>query len=362
LGDGDDAVVPTGPVRLGDDGPLAMVTDTALADHLTSDEGMVAAHRFLAELTIMWLESPSIQRGVVVHLPADAEIDPGVVALALGALADGQAVRAVTVHQLFQDVPPPADGPASVATAPHETGGGLSAVAPALRSARSRVAGLGALLDDPTVSASLEQSLLLSTGSGTPDDQRAAYVGRADTALDSVSGAVTLPSEFRITLTSRSSTIPVTLSNLSDQELNVRVELESDQLEFPEGDVLTATLVPESTTRIEVPVRTRTSGAFTLDITVTSPDGSIVLDRSTFDVRSTAISGVGIFLSIGAGLFLALWWARHWRSTRRSRRLVPAPTDGPPEPTDGDPVPPPVAAGGEGYRPAHMARPRTRSG
>jgi hypothetical protein len=347
-------------VRLGDDGPVAMVTDTALADHLTSDEGMVAAHRFLAELTIMWLESPSIQRGVVVHLPPEVDIDPGVVAVALGALADGQAVRAVPVQQIFRDVPPPADGPAAVATAPHETGD-LRPVAAALRSARSRVTGLGALLDDPTVSASLEQSLLLSTGSGTPDDQRAAYVGRADTALDSVSGAVTLPSEFRITLTSRSSTIPVTLSNLSDQELNVRVELESDQLEFPEGDVLTPTLAPESTTRIEVPVRTRTSGAFTLDVTVTSPDGSIVLDRSTFDVRSTAISGVGIFLSIGAGLFLAIWWARHWRSTRRSRRLVPAPTDGPPSPTGGDPMPPPVAAAGEPYRPAHMARPRTPS-
>jgi hypothetical protein len=94
---------------------------------------------------------------------------------------------------------------------------------------------------------------------------------------------------------------------------------------------------------------------------VTSPDGSIVLDRSTFDVRSTAISGVGIFLSIGAGLFLAIWWARHWRDTRRSRRLVPAPTDGPPSPTDGDPVPPPVTTAGEPYRPAHMARPRTPS-
>ena len=29
-------------------------------------------------------------------------------------------------------------------------------------------------------------------------------------------------------------------------------------------------------------------------------------------------------LSIGAGAFLLLWWARHWRSIRRDRRLVSA--------------------------------------
>jgi hypothetical protein len=39
-------------------------------------------------------------------------------------------------------------------------------------------------------------------------------------------------------------------------------------------------------------------------------------------VRSTAISGVGPALSIGAGLFLLVGWGNHLRG-RRSRRLVP---------------------------------------
>jgi hypothetical protein len=105
----------------------------------------------------------------------------------------------------------------------------------------------------------------------------------------------------------------------------VRIELDSDQLEFPDGDVMTETLQPGGTP-IRIPVRTRASGAFPLIIVVTSPDGSVVLERTRFDIRSTAVSGVGLVLSIGAGLFLALWWARHWRKTRRSRRLV-APED-----------------------------------
>ena len=285
----------------------------------------------------------------------------------------------------------------------------LSPIAPALRQARSRVAGVGALLGDPRVTTDLEQSLLLSTGRETPNESRAAYVARADTELGLVSGAVDLPDEFRITLTSRSAEIPVQIANTSDQELQVRMKLDSDQLEFPDGDEIDVDLAANTTTRVPVPVRSRTSGAFSLDITVTSPDGSITLDETRFDVRSTAISGVGLVLSIGACLFLAVWWARHWRSARRSRRLMPAgsvpssPGDDPADPpgsTGGDPVGPPIhppttgatpaapahgpaaadSAGGaaprprhgragppddgpeEPYRPAHMARTRTRSG
>lgn len=372
--------VPAAPVRLGDDGPLAMVTDSALAAHLTGDDGMVAAHRFVAELAITWLEAPSIPRAVVVHIPPDADIDPDLVAVALGALSDGQAVRAVPVDQIFQEVPPLEDGPTTVSLAPHDVTDDLGSLAPALQSARERIAGVGAVLGDPGVTTSLEQALLVSTGTDTPDDERAAYVERANVELSSVSGAVTLPDEFRITLTSRSSTIPVTLTNLSEQDLRVRVQLDSDQLEFPDGTELTQVLAP-GTTRLEVPVRARTSGAFTLVVTVTSPDGTIVLDTSTFDVRSTAISGVGIVLSIGACLFLAVWWARHWRSARRSRHLVPAgatpDAGGGDESTGGSgawprtggdaaagpatPTAPPTAAGEAPYRPAHMARPRTRS-
>jgi hypothetical protein len=95
-----------------------------------------------------------------------------------------------------------------------------------------------------------------------------------------------------------------------------------------------------------------------MNVLVTSGDGSVVLDQSTFDVRSTAISGVGFALSIGAGLFLAVWWLRNWRNGRRSRHLVPAGNTGggPPEPGD-----PGAGTGGEAaadaaYRPAHMAR------
>jgi hypothetical protein len=367
--DGEPVPVPLAPVQLNEDGPTAMVSDPDLAAHLTGDDSddMVAAHRVLAELAITWLEAPADQRGVVVHLPPDADIDPEVVSVALGALAGSQPARVVPVDQLF-DIPPPADGPGTLALAPHEVTSDLRPLAPTIESARTRVTGIGEVLDDPALTASLEQSLLLGTGSATPDADRRPYVDRAEMALGAVQGAVTLPEEFRITLTSRSSTIPVALENSSEQNLTVRVELESDQLEFPDGTELDEVLAP-GTTRLEVPVRARTSGAFTLEVTVTSRDGSIVLDRSTFDIRSTAISGVGLVLSIGAGLFLVIWWARHWRRTRRSRALMPpdepsgadADVGSGPGASGGGEAAPPSPADDAHYRPAHMAGHRSRS-
>lgn len=343
-GSGTGRPVPLAPVHLGGEGgPVAMVADDELASRLTAGGGMLAAHRFLAELAIAWREAPSERRGVVVHLPASGAIEPAVVGAALAGLVGGPAVRAVPLTQLFADVPVGSDRRTSVDLVAHQ-GPDLRPVAGPLTSVRDRVGGVGALLHDPALGAGLEHSVLLSTGTATPDELRLRYLARADEALDMVSGAVTLPDAFRITLTARRSTIPVAVTNDLDQEIAVRVRLEGDQLEFPEGPIIDRVL-PPGTTRLEVPVRTRTSGAFTLDVQVTSPDETILLDRSTFDIRSTAISGVGLVLSIGAGLFLVVWWARNWRSTRRGRGgdrpdRVPAtpaaPVDVPPPSTVGE--------------------------
>jgi hypothetical protein len=358
IGEGSaDAAVPQTPVRLGGDGPLAMVSDAALAAHLTGDEGVLGAHRFLAELAMTWLEAPANARGVAVRLDADDPIDPAVVAVALAGLTDGQAVRAVPLDQLFTDLAAGDGHRTTVDVAPHQVTHDLAGIAPSLRAARRDIDGLGSLVGDAAQQADLRRALLVSTGAATPDGRRDDYIDRVAGALDTVSGAVTLPEQFRITLTARSSTIPVNVTNDTDRQLSVFVRLDSDQLEFPDGADIAVDLAP-GTTRLDVPVRVRTSGAFTMNVLVTSGDGSVVLDQSTFDVRSTAISGVGFALSIGAGLFLAVWWLRNWRNGRRSRHLVPAGSTGggPPEPGD-----PGAGTGGEAevdaaYRPAHMAR------
>ena len=61
-----------------------------------------------------------------------------------------------------------------------------------------------------------------------------------------------------------------------------------------------------------------------LTITTRTPDGQVILTTTRYTVRSTAVSGVGIVLSVGAGLFLAAWWGRHWYRNRvRARHARP---------------------------------------
>ena len=41
---------------------------------------------------------------------------------------------------------------------------------------------------------------------------------------------------------------------------------------------------------------------------------------SQLTVRSTGLSGLGLALSVGALLVLALWWVRHVQKARRRKR------------------------------------------
>jgi hypothetical protein len=161
-------------------------------------------------------------------------------------------------------------------------------------------------------------------------EQRRSYLASVSDGIQSTVGAIDTPDDQTITLTARTGTIPLRLRNNNTFPVAVVVDLESERLEFPDGEQINATL-PPGDTQLDVRVRTRASGAFPLEARVGSPDGIIELSSTEYRVRSTALSGVGVVLSVGAGLILLVWWARHFRSLRRNRALVSAnghPTNG----------------------------------
>ena len=85
------------------------------------------------------------------------------------------------------------------------------------------------------------------------------------------------------------------------------------------------------------------AGDFRLRARVTSPDGRLQLAERVVTVRSTAISGVGIVLSLGALVFLFVWWGRQIRRKRRQRQVVDTAGGAPVDPAGRSPVPhPPV--------------------
>ena len=158
--------------------------------------------------------------------------------------------------------------------------------------------------------------------------------------------AITLPARDRVTLGARDARFPLPITSSSSEPLKVIITLEaSDRLSF-RSDRIEAVLRGERTT-VQIPVRTRATGDTPLRITVRTPDGQVVLAESQYTIRSTAVSGVGLLLTIGAGGFLALWWGRHWYRTRRDRsaaaggtpaRPQPSPPDGPVDPGADDDI------------------------
>jgi hypothetical protein len=325
-------------IAAGDAGPVrAVVADEGAAARLVStDDPELAGQRALAELAMLQLGQTGSGHGVAVVVPAAT--DPAALSTMLAGLADptgassgsaGEAlVSPVTVEDLFtttEVATTTVNGRSSTMVR------GYRAVPPAdlgrypaaLRSARTSLAGLLSLVPSaPTVTDPVTFAVL-SSGSRnlTTDEQLAMLAGAADDTT-AVTAEIVVSPEQVVTLTSSSGKVPLNLENRLQVPARVRIVLSSAKLDFPEGSVIEQELPAAQTTTIDLQVETRASGAFPLDVTITSADGSLPVATSTYTVRSTAISGVGLVLSIGAGLFLLVWWARHFRTTRRARKLV----------------------------------------
>jgi hypothetical protein len=305
---------------------LGLAPDPIVMERLHGEgsPGLVVS-RVLAELALLRLEQPSVARSSVI--PLTPGLDAATVQLLLKGIGAGRPFEAVPLASAFEHAAPVQDG-------------GGNQVDRALRPAPSEPIPAGtarAVLDrradietfrtlvgpDSPLPELPSRHLLVATAADLSDGERRAHLDAAAAEMESVAGEVTTPPTFTLTLTAREGTIPLTIRNGADAPLHVSVHLNSQKLDFPDGDTVDLDL-PEGSTRLDIRVRARTSGAFPLRIDIRTPDGQQSLAMSRYTVRSTAVSGVGLLLSIGAGVFLTVWWARHWHRTRRSKKLFGA--------------------------------------
>jgi hypothetical protein len=123
--------------------------------------------------------------------------------------------------------------------------------------------------------------------------------------------------------------VPITFENKLTHSVRVKVHLDSPKLLFPLGPEPVIDLPPGRTTlRDPFVVEARASGTFPMTIVLTSVDDQLRFGQETrVTVRSAVFGGFALALTIGALVFLAGWWANHYRRTRRARRrAVPAVT------------------------------------
>ncbi|HVL04116.1 MAG TPA: DUF6049 family protein, partial [Acidimicrobiales bacterium] len=315
----------------------AAAVDPGLAAHFDEDDDPVlGAHHLLADLAVLAYDSPGLERGVVVAPPPEWTPSVELLSTALPALANGPVVRAVTLDRLFDEVPL-ASGPAGdvlVRTLQPDPSPPSSVAAAELRRTQADVASAATMIDAPAPTIELlERLALTSMAADLSPDERAEYRAGVGRVIARALAGVGILSEGSFQLTSREATIPLTLVNDLETDVDVTLELRSDKLDFvppSTGTAVTRTMTMALTlapgrTPLMVPVEARASGDFPLLITMRSPDNRLEIATTRLTVRSTFPSGVGYLLSAGAGLFLALWWGRHWRTARRDRRLVAPP-------------------------------------
>lgn len=305
----------------------ALTTDTEVQQQVTgTGDPVLDAHRVLADLAVLYFERPALPRGIALVLPS-AGVPAAFFDALLSALEQPAVVEAATPDALFAGITEARangefaeDGPLLQRGLLPVEAGSLGDYPIRLRAAQDEVAGFESLVGagNPRT-ADLDRLVLVSGAASLGAAGRNAYLDEVDGRVaDAVAGIAV--EDQAVNLTQRRGVIPVALRNDLDTPVTVTVRFASEKLDFPDGDTVVQTLEP-GVTPVTIPVEARASGAFPVDVFVTAPDG-LALTEERFTVRSTAVSGLGIVLSVLAALFLLVWWIRHFRKVRRARSLV----------------------------------------
>ncbi|MDP8956344.1 MAG: DUF6049 family protein [Actinomycetota bacterium] len=290
----------------------------SIAQQYVSDP-VLGAHAALGDLAATWLEFPGrAKRGTAVIFSEGTPLDPRFIRAFAGAAAFSPwlvATRASRFAALVEgketaSVPHPT-------LAPLDSGylARLSDVRQSLTRFETTAEGARRLIDQ------LQDRLLLASTTAS-----AGATGLGLQFMDSVQAAIRTTYEGVevnpgvVTLTSRQGFIPVTVRNTSGVPLRVRVKLIADlSVAFVAGNSRRIVLPPAERT-LTFAVRAKTTGRFPIRVQVRTPgpDGAAeTIAQSEVIVRSTVYNRLALFLTIGAGLFLLLWWGR--RFVRRPR-------------------------------------------
>jgi hypothetical protein len=332
--DGDDdgdlaPLVDSGPRPVDDAGALAgLLVDPALSDELATSAGdqADAAHIALARLLLRPVEDDpdedDDESTTVLVRPHDLAVDSVLVGL-LAVLDDPASPVRVggldLVDTLVDEDVEPVER-----VDPSEPD--LGDVAPRVLVTVGQLDSFQSLIGPQSSRADdLRLQIATALATTTPSARRGAAMDTVEEVLGSAFASVRLSGERNLNLTSRQGTLPVTVENGNPFPVEVVIRTASDRLRFPAGEDLPVTVAPGDAVRVDVAVEALATGSVPVAVELWTPDHRIRLDGRQLNVRSTAISGVGLLLSLGALLVLVVWWVRSWRRTRRA----PAADSGP---------------------------------
>lgn len=314
--------------------PFSLATGTRTVNATSTNPGLygllegelsggLLAQRFLAGVSLVALEAPSLQRGLVFATPPDWNPETDVVRLVLEGLHDNPLLKPRTLDGYFAAVPVDTfddSGEPLVRLLASSRPSAFPVTASQLADARLTLESFRSVVGaDDTRIRHGERALLLALTSSWNAERSSAELAATGRAAQAFLSGITLTDQS-VTVTSRRSNIPLSFVNSTGRPVRVRVRLASSKLLFPDGPERIIDLAEGNTTE-RFFVEARANGTFSMSVTITSEDGRLPAGPpSSVAVRARVLSGVGALLTLGALLFLAGWWANHaWRA-RRDRR------------------------------------------
>jgi uncharacterized protein DUF6049 len=285
----------------------------------TGDDPRLRAMWTLGELSAIYFERPSEDRGIAVVF-GEGEAPPGAFLRALlrGIQAEPSVrwLRAVKATRVAVGQDPDAPAQPRELQVPARSAALSPTFVADLTDARDAVAALASMADQPPVLDQLRRDLLLSESrylAGHEED-RLALLRAADEAVAGEFAKIRPPVASSITLTSRGGIIPVTLQNAAGYPVELQLTLRSARLRFVGGGSRQVRL-ERPVQQFVFPVQAQTTGRFPVRVELQTPDGEPI-SFSRIVVRSTAYNRVALVITAGAALFLALWWGRRLLSRR----------------------------------------------
>jgi Family of unknown function (DUF6049) len=299
---------------------LAIAPDPGVDDRIEAlpDDPRLRAQLTLGELSAIYFEQPSLDRGVAVVF--GEEDRPDLIFLrsllrGIVSIPDANWLRPVKATRVLVtevDDPPPQlrelQDPSPALLSPSLT--------VALAQARQDVTQLRSMADQPALVDEIQRLLLTSESRYLlgQEEQALEFVRSAREQVSGEFDKVHPPEASSITLTSRRGVIPVTLRNDTGYPVRVRLVLQAPRLDFLADSTREVTL-DRPVQAFIFAVTAQTTGRFPLRVRVETPLGREI-GSSRIAVRSTAYNRVALVVTIGAALFLALWWGRRFLSRR----------------------------------------------
>ena len=306
------------------------IADGGLAERLAPLGGTtdrLTLQQFFAETSMIREEQPGIAGRVVqATLPSGWEPAPHLTKLLLKGLQLAPWLRSVTPSEALRGDPPAAERtlveqlPSSSAAATFFE----SDIVPAREIIESYA---NVAIEEIARVRRLKNNLLVAQSYMESDPETASeYADSSSEEALGELGKISIIGVDDVTLTSSRGRFQLVLANGTDSVIDVDLEFESPQLAFdPELLERLSTTYEPGNHPLTITATARSSGKSPLTVTITSPGSGIgyQITEKVIDIRSTAFNNIALGITVGALLFLILFYLV--RALRRRSRAKGTP-------------------------------------